>query len=54
MTLSDKKIAKVLTKTYNDILDIIVTDMSKKYKIDKKDLKKTLDNFHKEKDEEEK
>lgn len=51
MTASNKKIEKILNKAYESILKIIMTDLSKKYKIPISDLEKILES---EKDTEEK
>lgn len=51
MTASDKKIEKILNKAYESILKIIMTDLSKKYKIPIIELKKILDEVEEEKKE---
>ena len=43
MTAINKKINKLLTKTYEKIIDLITTDLSKNFDLDKNELLKLLE-----------
>lgn len=52
MTAIDKKINKLLTKTYEKIIELIVSDLSKNFNINKNDLLKLLEDEEEKKEDE--
>lgn len=50
MTSPDKRIEKILNKTYNTIIKIIVDDLVLNYKLNEDELNDFLKNYHCDKD----